>query len=347
MTQSLSPEFKYVIRCSKPETICEAISMGLDLRMLNLASIEIWNHMAVISDFVNAGGVLTVADLSFAVRNPSCNLAEVLDLAGADIFKNYAESSADDEEDSAAQLEDLVSKSDICISFISSEFALMQQIMRYRTQTILEDIDTVFNVYGHKFFMSIDILDTCLTGPSIIFFSKIITKFMDAEFFDQNAILRHLFFGRNKNKFNIPIDENVLLDIIKMFDVNSIPLEIIQLSINTYSSLIVEYFLDNGFDLSAYCESDKCERNLLIYADIKFMELLKNNGCDLKPFCKHFVIGFIYRDYEVELKKMEWLIDNVIDDDVDLRADFKTLVQHYYSTASTELKKKLGIKDQN
>jgi hypothetical protein len=95
----LPSSYHGAIVCRRPLDVTWAFENNLDLRMLSFRNEHIWEHIDVIQEFINAGGKLNLADLSYACKTSNWeNSIMAMQLFSPTIFsdKNLNENSKDD-----------------------------------------------------------------------------------------------------------------------------------------------------------------------------------------------------------------------------------------------------------
>jgi hypothetical protein len=342
-------EFKYVITCRNPKAIYNAIHHGIRFEMLNLASVEIWDHMDAIRDYVNAGGVITIADLTFAVANINCNLEEVLCLVGSDIF--------DAHEDDMDEYGCYKSTNEITVfqsltdedvgKLIRSKAILVESILCNKRKTILKDLDTVFDWFGDKCYISPRILNYCFLEQQNTISHEIIHKLIERDAIDQNGVLSHIFDSFFLRRIGIKnlVKEDMLMKILQNMDISSILAHVASDSIWTGYLSIVQYFVSNGFNVFSNKTNNGSRINAWLHrCSIEFLDWIRQNGCDLSYYCRHFRVEYICGSIEEgEIDKINWLVDNVVAGDDELMNIFKK--ESLWLGVPAKIKLKIGIEN--
>jgi hypothetical protein len=359
MAELLPLEFRYVVKCTNIQVVEKAISYGIKFEMLSFANIDVWNDVEAVKMFVNAGGNLTVADLSFALANEKCDLNTIFSLTGVDIFDRYEDMCKDEDEEydeygNSKGLTQILS--DLCsdyynnILFVNTKDKIIMALLQGRRPNLLSDIDTIVNIFGDNFVKySHGILDACLQNHNGHIVDKLVDKLIEKQLISIEDVVQHIFFAHKKmNGLNQPIKEDMFLHIIKNYDPNLFSLDLARKSLWTSSILICEYFSSCGFDIFS---GDLQMANVFISgwfgrSSLEFLDFLHKNGFDLKGQCKFYYVNYDYDKNFMKnvIIKLNWLIDNVVESDEEILAYFKSAVIAWPSIP-TELKSKLNILD--
>jgi hypothetical protein len=327
---ALPKDYLYAIRCSTPESIYHALRENLDLRMLSLTTCEIWDHMEAVRNFIDAGGVLTMADLSYAIKNEAVDFEELLQLIDPKTIFNCE---SDDD------LEKLCKKGTQNkweeIIFINSTTKLIGAILCSKRSNKLEILDIILDNFDlPKSFFWRTVTDACLCPHNHKIAHNIIEKLVSKQILSSSTIVHYLIrshgetmgiFIKDHNQFNIdnkPFDDQTLLAVLKILDLDPTEDRIARDCIYLNSMAAMKYLHENGFDVvkNAFNTRYNGGYRLLQNIKIEVFDYLLSIGVDFKSNIDFFLRTTFHCYVE---EKLGWFIKKIAKDDMELMTKIK------------------------
>jgi hypothetical protein len=341
-------EFKYGLPCRKPETILYALETGMDLRILSLATIEIWNHIDVIKQYVAAGGVINLAFLSFAVRNSKCNLIEVLALFDTNMFAPTKNISGDDFYDSDEEVDKKDSQDEsflmknLCkeqyVDFIGSPQKLLYAVLESKRSGAdkLSCMNLIFDMFDVEYNSQYRFDLNVFVGEKDDIIYNLLEKLLNKKLLSIGSTLYRIFSSDYDDDFIIKIT-NYLYTI----DPDSFDDRAIKKCVMTGSAKIIKHFHDLGFDIFSdpYLLSAINTDDLFRKSNIQFWNQMLEYGADLKNYFPKIRYGF---NTENQTEKIIWFLDNCNGLEETIKSNINA-----WKNISPELKQRLGLEIQN
>jgi hypothetical protein len=351
----MTSDYFYAIRCSKPDSIYYAISTGLDLKMLSMTTVEIWNHMPAIRDFVDAGGILTMADLTYAVDNISVNFEEVLQLIDpATIFECDENDEYDDQIGGPYCLTKLCGNdcTENGLIFVNSGITLITAVLVSNRSKKLEIFDMILDLFELPgSYLWKNIINACLHPDNHKIAVNIIEKLVTRQPESCDCVIHDLVelyaasvgiynqHGAFAQNFTEKFDDNILLKILHTLNLdpadNLLAAECIYLN----SVAAIKYLHENGFDIIGNILGSHVKRcrTLLKVTSFDVFNYLLQIGVDFKPYVDFFLDCNFGRFID---DKLCWFIDNIAKDDAELKTKIKNIVMKNYP--GDELRQKIA-----
>jgi hypothetical protein len=331
------------IKCQKNEELQFVLDNYYDIRMVSLATVEIWDNLDTIKSYVYAGGVITAEDLSCAVANLSTSISDIMNLIPDNIFDNIS--------NPPHSIYARQGSHTVLIRYVSTLFVLLAEMLSSRhTCTKILDLTTILDKFydphkDHSQLLAVKLLGMCFTiriNNNFEFLETLNNRFN----IEHNKIVIGLCSRYQDRTANV--DTESVLKFIQSLDLD-VTCEKLAADCVWLPLPIIQYLSEIGFDLvsnvnfvkRSFDDRFQFVPKWLAISSIEKLVFLKEIGINFTQCCDALIqIVDITSDFISD--KIIWLLDNVFDPELETEQKKLKEAAKKYRYATADLKSKLG-----